>query len=508
MTNTDGDEQPQARHELDFLAGGGEAAEEIRRHDWSATPLGPTSGWPQALRTALSMILNSKFPTYMVWGPQMLSFYNDAYAPMLGTKQNALGRPFKQLWSEAWDVVGPVAEAAMRGEASFFEDLPITLERKGYPEQTYWTFSYSPIRDERGVAGVLCTVHETTDRVALQAQLAAETERMRQMFEQAPGYLVATSGADHVLQVANAAYRSLIGNRDTIGKTVREALPELEGQGHFELLDRVFATGERYSAQAAPVDLDTGQGKLERRYITFIYEPIRNADGEVTGIFAEGIDVTEQHLIAEALREREAELQRVNAELALAAEEARTISREMDHRMKNLLTLVQALASQTARGSGSIEEFRQSFGDRLAALASAQALLAFGGGQTTFSQLARAAVEPFGGFDLHLSGEESLPIGKQVAVPVALVVHELGTNAVKHGALSAGGRVELNWAQKDGVTRIEWKESGGPPVTPPTRSDGRGLQLIQRAVGSLRNGSVEQHFTPEGLRCTISFASS
>lgn len=140
--------------------------ERIRNHDWSSTPVGPIETWPNSLRTAVSMMLHSKFPIYMLWGQELTSFYNDAYAPMLGSKTEALGQSFRDVWAEAWGTVGPIAEKALLGQASYFEDLPITLERNGYPEQTWWTFSYSPIHDESGeVGGIVCIVHETTGKM-------------------------------------------------------------------------------------------------------------------------------------------------------------------------------------------------------------------------------------------------------------------------------------------------------------------------------------------------------
>ncbi|WP_162600583.1 MULTISPECIES: PAS domain-containing sensor histidine kinase [unclassified Massilia] len=148
-----------------FLRTGGQMGERIAAHDWSATPLGPIDGWPAALRTALGIVLNSKFPNFLCWGLEFISFHNDAYTPLLGAK-TALGRPFREVWSEAWDTVGPIAERAWAGEASYFEDLPVTTERYGYPEQQNYSFSYSPVRDEHGVvAGILCTVFETTGKV-------------------------------------------------------------------------------------------------------------------------------------------------------------------------------------------------------------------------------------------------------------------------------------------------------------------------------------------------------
>ncbi|WP_262028962.1 PAS domain-containing sensor histidine kinase [Microvirga sp. Mcv34] len=156
----------------DFLALEGAMGERIRRHDWAATPLGPIETWPQSLRTAVSIMLHSKFPTYLLWGQELTSVYNDAYAPVLGSKPDALGRRFRDVWAEAWDTVGPIAENALLGQGSYFEDLPIVLERKGYPEQTWWTFSYSPIHDETGgVGGILCVVHDTTSKVLSERRL-------------------------------------------------------------------------------------------------------------------------------------------------------------------------------------------------------------------------------------------------------------------------------------------------------------------------------------------------
>jgi hypothetical protein len=159
----------------------------MRERDWSPSPLGPPENWPQSLRTAVSMVLGSQFPSCLVWGPDLITLYNDAFRPILGTKPEALGRPFSEVWSEAWDTIGPIAERAFAGEATFIEDFPLVMKRHGYPEQTYFTFCYSPVRDETGnVAGFLDTVIETTGKVlaeqrqgfrlALEERLRAETE--------------------------------------------------------------------------------------------------------------------------------------------------------------------------------------------------------------------------------------------------------------------------------------------------------------------------------------------
>jgi len=151
-----------------FLTGGGEMGELMRRHDWSSTPLGSPSQWPQSLRTATSIMLCSRYPMFVWWGRDLINLYNDAYRPLLGAKHpHALGQPAGQVWSEIWDLIGPRTRVVLeRAESTFDEALLLIMERFGYPEETYFTFSYSPIRGEDGgVAGLFCAVSDETRRV-------------------------------------------------------------------------------------------------------------------------------------------------------------------------------------------------------------------------------------------------------------------------------------------------------------------------------------------------------
>ncbi|HET9037452.1 MAG TPA: PAS domain-containing protein, partial [Myxococcaceae bacterium] len=153
---------------LDFLAGGGELGAEMRRKDWASTPLGDARYWPQSLRTSLSICLNSRMPVLVWWGRDLLMLYNDAYRQIISGKHPAaLGQPGRECWPEIWHVIGPMLDAVLsRGESTFSEDLMLPLERKGFPEECYFTFSYSPIRGETGrVGGVFCSVVETTSQV-------------------------------------------------------------------------------------------------------------------------------------------------------------------------------------------------------------------------------------------------------------------------------------------------------------------------------------------------------
>lgn len=156
-----------------FLDGGGEMAKAIRAHDWSSNPLGPPDNWPFALKTAVGIALNSKFPKCVIWGPNLVTIHNDAFRPILGTKPPALGRSFRDVWSEVWTQIGPIADRAYAGEATFIEDFPLVIERFGHAEQAYFTFCYSPIRDENGtVRGMMDTVIETTGKVEAQRQFS------------------------------------------------------------------------------------------------------------------------------------------------------------------------------------------------------------------------------------------------------------------------------------------------------------------------------------------------
>lgn len=157
------------------LAGGGEMGRLMREQDWAATPLGPVSSWPQSLRTAVSMMLETQFPMLIAWGKEFLMLYNDGYRPVLGaSKHPALGRALASVFPESWEqTIGPLFAQVMRGESVGFTDYLFLLDRYGYLEETYFLFSYSPIRDESGgVGGVLVTCTETTRRVLGERRLA------------------------------------------------------------------------------------------------------------------------------------------------------------------------------------------------------------------------------------------------------------------------------------------------------------------------------------------------
>ncbi len=457
----------------------------MRRMDWTQTPLGEPAGWPAELRTIVSIALGSTQPMLIVWGPEQTVLYNDGYAAMCGMRHPAaMGRPFRELWFDIWDQVEPIIDAAYAGVSTSMDDISFVMHRNGYPEETHFSFSYTPVRDSQGVVlGMFCACTETTREVAQQKRLAQDQDRLRQIFEGAIGAVAITAGPEHRFSFANADYQLLTGNRDLLGRPVAEALPEVVEQGFITLLDQVFTSGVPYRGRVTRVDLQRMPGQpLDHRVVDFLYHPIRDADDRISGIFVQALDVTEHH--------------RVNQELG--------------HRLKNQLTLVQAIANMTFRSTDDIDEARDVLMNRIAVLSRAHDTIIAGEVQgATIGEVVRsvtAVQADMAGRRLVLDGPD-MRIAPRPALSLALILHELMTNAVKYGALSvAAGQVAIRW-QVDGAGaaqrfRLVWQESGGPPVTAPEHA-GAGTALIEGGLNGVADGQVDLDYAPDGLRCTL-----
>jgi signal transduction histidine kinase len=170
----------------EVLVGGGECGALMRQVDWANTPVGPVEGWPQSLRTALSILLSTRQPMFMWWGPELVQFYNDAYRPSLGEDKHpsAMGQRGEECWLEIWPVIGPLIQGVMtEGRATWAEDQLIAIPRDGVLREVFWTFGYSPIREESGrIGGTLVTCTETTQRVLSERRLRT----LRDMAVRAP----------------------------------------------------------------------------------------------------------------------------------------------------------------------------------------------------------------------------------------------------------------------------------------------------------------------------------
>ncbi|PWW66858.1 PAS domain S-box-containing protein [Actinokineospora spheciospongiae] len=181
-----------AQGELElFFPGSGEMARRMRAHPWGDTPLGEPADWPESLRTAVRICLTSRFPMIVWWGSELVFLYNDAYLPSLGDNHPALGKPGSRVWTDIWHIIGPMLESVMRtGEATWSQDMMLPTARHGYLEETYWTYSYSPVFGDSGeVLGVFTAVSDTTEQVVGERRLAvlhdlgAQTGRARTVAE-------------------------------------------------------------------------------------------------------------------------------------------------------------------------------------------------------------------------------------------------------------------------------------------------------------------------------------
>ena len=315
----------------DFLPADGELADLIRAFDWVATPLGPCDQWPASLKTVLNIVLTSNHPMFIWWERDLIQFYNDAYRKTMGPERHpsALGQPGRKCWQEIWPIIGPQIDSILAGgAATWHEDQLVPVTRHGKLEEVWWTYGYSPICDAAGVRGVLVICNDVTKEHVGRAELAKEVrlrrheaERLKVLFQQAPGFACVLRSPQHIFEFANNAYLRLVGNREIVGKSIREALPELEEQGFLGLLDQVFATGNPFFAQDVPLSLQSSPGSsLTQRFLDFVYQPIAEPDGTISGIFVAGSDVTERKCAEEKLREAD---QRKNEFVAMLAHELR-----------------------------------------------------------------------------------------------------------------------------------------------------------------------------------------
>lgn len=327
--------------EISWLRGGGGAGRILAASDWSGSALGQPAQWSPALRTALNIALHSPSPMLLIWGAARSMLYNDAFAACIGERHPAA---FGASLGEAlfWPAIRAAHEAAIEacfeGHQQLLEDQHVTLPAEAGRGEAWFDFSYVPVyrADGGGVEGVMCAVIDSTrlprvarrtppDEQRLQkinreltverdnaqqahAELSAETRFVRELLEQSPSFMAVVRGPDHVFEMVNRAYFTLFGDRPVIGRPAREAFPQLLDEDLFELLDRVYRSGETYTARGARLFLRRdgrdagGDGQFAEVVLDFVFQPMTGADGAVDGIFIEGFDVTERFVAEERLR--------------------------------------------------------------------------------------------------------------------------------------------------------------------------------------------------------------
>lgn len=310
-----------------FFPGNSKVEDLLRLHDWNSSALGSPNDWPQALRYAVRFLLDSKTAIFIAWGEESRLLYNDAYIDILGDRHpSAIGAPLKEVWAEVWPIVEPAAQRALSGESVQFEDAHFVLTRNSHPEDTWFTFSYTPLRDLDGtVLGFYCILSETTQQVLLRQAKQSETDRVYSLFERSPSFMAVLEGPNLIYKLANPAYLELVGERDLMGQSVRDVLPEVGAQGYLKLFESVYQTGKAFNGRKLAVSLKRKNGgELETRYVDCVLQPIKDQAGKTVGIFVEGYDVTE-HVHAQN-RAYESEQQSAQATQLLQDERRRLIA--------------------------------------------------------------------------------------------------------------------------------------------------------------------------------------
>ena len=532
----------------EFLAGGGEMGAAIRAFDWSKTPLGDPGGWPQTLKTCLRIMLASRQPMWVWWGPELINFYNDAYLPIIGGKHpGALGRTARQVWREIWDQISERIAGAMAGEASYSEAEMLVMRRNGYPEETYYTFSFSPVPEEDGtIRGIVCANNDDTDRVvgarrlALLRELASRTwdadtvDDAYALSAQALAtdprdmpfaliYRLEEDGARAALRGATGIAPghpaapdiiSLDGSSPwPVSEVIRSGVRRLVGR-----LPEKFANLPRGPWEDPPQDalllpLSTSAESAPRGVLVLAANPCRRQGDESFENFAALVArqiasaiVNIEAYVAERERAKSADT------LSLEMEHRRRIERhqnllldELNHRVKNTLATVQAMAMQTLKGVDL--PARDAFLARLFALSGQHDLLTMDNWEgASFEGVVRRALRPWREDErarFHICGP-AVHLDPKKALALGMAFHELATNAAKYGAFSNdSGTVDVSWAisPDDQRLKLVWEERGGPPVALPERR-GFGLRLIEYGLAREISGSVALDFSPGGLICT------
>jgi two-component sensor histidine kinase len=336
-----------------------------------------------------------------------------------------------------------------------------------------------PFRPRSGEMQLIERAREAEDA---HRALLAESAEFRRMFQQAPGFIAVLAGPRHVFTFANDAYRRLIGGREVVGQEVADALPELTGQGFGELLDQVYRTGKQHIGEGTRILLQRAPDEAPREsFLDFSYDAIRNHDGEVTGIFVQGMDRTDS---VRTLRRQ------------------RLLLDELNHRVKNTLATVQSIAAQTLRSAPDMATARKSFEARLQALSKAHNMLSKRKwSDTELGALVCQELAAHGERRIEHGGPRVV-LNPKASIALAMLIHELSTNAAKFGALSgADGKVAVSWrVAEDGELTFSWTESGGPVVSTPTHR-GFGSRMIERVVTGELSGHYDCAYETGGFGC-------
>ncbi|WP_246791398.1 PAS domain-containing protein [Bradyrhizobium commune] len=464
--------------------------------NWSDTGLGPVSGWPQSLKTTVGILLRSPLPIVLLWGPDGVMIYNDAYSDFAGGRHPLLfGSKVREGWPEVADFNDNVMKVGLSGGTLSYRDQELTLHRKGFPEQVWMNLDYSPVLDENGrPAGVLAIVVETTQRVLTERALAKMEERLRQALN-ASG-MVGTFDW-HVQSdtfFADAQFAEMFSvdpAKGDKGAPLAEYLagihPE-DAERVANAVNRAVTTGGSYVQEYRLLRKD---GSI--RWVEARGECLSDQDGGSSRFVGVVVDITSQK----------------NAQ-----ERQRLLAREADHRVKNIFANFHSMISLSARSARTPKEMAEALRGRLDALLRAKDLIRPGimgtehaSKHTTVDALVRTVLQPYEDGSparIILSGPD-VPVGAKAVTGLALALHEAATNAVKYGALSqTSGSISVTWSASGDDLHLEWEETGGPLIDTAPLARGFGSILTERSVTGELLGKIEHDWRRSGLRLKLS----
>jgi PAS domain S-box-containing protein len=475
----------------DWLKATGDMADRIRAFDWGATPLGPMRDWPTSLTTALNLVLESPVPMVLIWGRKLVMLQNDAYQAMMAPPPEALGGSYLAAWGAITDIVTPQINEAFSGRSVHVETQGFDVyDDQGGFARKFFDYSFSPVRDERGeVAGLLHAGFEITARERAYKALRESEFRLQTLVDGIP-QLVWRAKAGGLWIWASSQWQEQTGQRieESLGLGWLEAIYPGDRDNVTRCWQDASRTG-RLDVEARICTTPTD----DCRWFQIRATPVRDEAGKIVEWLGTATDI---HCLRE-LQERQS-----------------VLVAELQHRTRNLINVVKAISRRTLQKSGSLDDFEHRFGERLAALSRVQGLLSnlSAGQRVTFDTLLKSELSAMGAPEdrVLLNGPDGVELRSAMVQTMALALHELATNATKHGAFGADcGRLTVRWrVVPEGDEQrllVDWQETGVfmDEHTARAESSGYGRELIEQALPYQLGAKTTFRFGKEGVHCMI-----